>query len=139
MRWDLEDPISSGCLSPLLTHLFYEHSHRVFGVLFYAISESCDTDFAGQVVFKPWVLSVSSEALMPITAILIPEANCVLLLHRLVIGPVTVHLMLWFLNANIILNVSQTGCTVASQLGFKSGVCWFGKPFFYPLSQADWQ
>ncbi len=79
--------------SPLLTFLFHEHSHRVFGVLLYAISKFCDTDFAGQVVYKPWVLSVSSEAPMPITAILIPAADWVLLLHQLVIGPVTVHLI----------------------------------------------
>ncbi len=46
-----------------------------------AISESCDTDFAGQVVYKPGVLSVSSETLMLITAILIPAADCVFLLH----------------------------------------------------------
>ncbi len=39
--------------SPLLTPLFNEHSHRVFGVLLYAISEFCDNDFAGQVVYKP--------------------------------------------------------------------------------------
>ncbi len=31
-----------------------------------------------------------SEALMPITAILIPAVDYVLLLHQLVIGPVTV-------------------------------------------------
>ncbi len=78
---------------PLFTPLFHEHLHGVFGVLLYAILESCDTNFAGQVVYKPWGLSVSSEALMPITAILIPAADCVLLLHQLVIGPVTVHLM----------------------------------------------
>ncbi len=30
---------------------------------------------------------------MPITAILIPVADCVLLLPQLVIGPITVHLM----------------------------------------------
>ncbi len=46
-----------------------------------AMSESCDTIFAGQGVYIPWILSVSSEALMPITAILIPATNCVLLLH----------------------------------------------------------
>ncbi len=79
--------------SPSLTPLFREHSQRVFGILLYAISESCDTKFAGQVVYKPWGLSVSSKALMPITAILIPAADCVLLLHQLVIGLVTVHLM----------------------------------------------
>ncbi len=32
---------------------------------------------------------------MPITAVLIPAADCVLLLHQFVIGPVTVHLMYW--------------------------------------------
>ncbi len=58
---------------------------------------------------------------MPITAILIPAIDCKLLLHQLVIGPVTVHLMSWFLNARITLNLSQTGCTLASQLGFEPG------------------
>ncbi len=79
--------------SPLPTPLFHEHLHRVFGVLLYAVSEFCDTNFASQVVYKPWVLSVSPGALVPITAILVPAADCVLLLHRLVIGLVTVHSM----------------------------------------------
>ncbi len=78
---------------PLLTPLFHEHSHRVFGLLLYAILQSCDSEFAGQVVYKPWVVSVSSEVLMPITAILISATDCVHLLHQLVIGPVTAHLM----------------------------------------------
>ncbi len=48
--------------------------------------------FSGQVVYKPWVLSVFSEALVPIIrTILIPAADCMLLLHQPVIGPVTVH------------------------------------------------
>ncbi len=94
-KWDLEGPISSSYFSPLLTPLFYDHPHRVFifGVLLYAILESCNTDFAGQVVHKPWVLPVSSQTHMPITSILIPATDCVLLLHQLVIGPVTIHLM----------------------------------------------
>ncbi len=109
--------------SPLLTLLFHEHSRRVFGVLLYAISDSCDTDVAGQVLYKPWVLSVPYEALMPITAIFIPAANCVLLLHQLEIGPVTVHFNVMVLKCThyttcITLNVSQTGWTVVSQLGF---------------------
>ncbi len=37
--------------SPLLTPLFHKHSHSVFGILLYA--ESYDTDFDGQVVYKP--------------------------------------------------------------------------------------
>ncbi len=40
---------------------------------------------------------------MPITAILIPAADGMLLLYQLVTGLVTVHLMYWFLNAHIIL------------------------------------
>ncbi len=76
--------------STLLTPLFNEHSHRVFGVLLFAISESCDTDFAGQIIYKPWVLTVSSEALMSITTILIPATYCLLLLHQLVIVSVIV-------------------------------------------------
>ncbi len=52
MRWDLEGPISSGYLAHCSHPLFHKHSHRVFGVLLYAISEFCDTDFAGQVVYK---------------------------------------------------------------------------------------
>ncbi len=113
--------------SPLLTPLFHEHSDRVFGALLYAISESCDTDFAGQVVYKPRVLSVSSEALMPITTILMPAANCVLLLHQLIIGPVTVHFNVMVLKCThyttyITLNVSQTGCIVVLQLRFEPGL-----------------
>ncbi len=93
VRWGLEGTISSDYLAHCSHFLFHKHAHRLFGVLLYAISESCDTNFAGQVVYKPWVLSASSEALMPITAILMPAVDCVLLLHQLVIGPVTVHLM----------------------------------------------
>ncbi len=59
VRWDLEGPISAGYLAHCSHPLFHERSHRVFGVLLYAISEFCDTDFAGQVVYKPWVLSMS--------------------------------------------------------------------------------
>ncbi len=49
--------------------------------------------------------------------------------------------MQWFLNAHIVLhtlyvlNVSQTECTVVSQLGFEL-VLLFGEPALYPLSQA---
>ncbi len=53
VRWDLEGPISSGYLAHCSHLLFHEHSHRVFGILLYGISEFCDTDFAGQVVYKP--------------------------------------------------------------------------------------
>ncbi len=40
---------------------------------------------------KSWVLLVSSKALMPITANLIPTAASMLLAHQLVIGSVTIH------------------------------------------------
>ncbi len=58
---------------------------------------------------------------MPITATLIPAADCVLLLHHLVIGPVTFTFNVMVFKCThyttcITLNVSQTGCTVASQL-----------------------
>ncbi len=38
----------------------------------------------------------------------------------------------------ITLNVSQTGCTVPSQLGLNR-VRWFGEPVLYPLSQTCWR
>ncbi len=44
----LKAPISSSYLASLFAPIFHEHSHKVFGILLYAISESCDTDFAGQ-------------------------------------------------------------------------------------------
>ncbi len=93
VRWDLGGLISSGYLAHCSYLFFQKHSHNVFGILLYAISESYGTNFVGQVVSKPRVLSVPSEALVPITAILIPAADCILLLHQLVIGPVTVHSM----------------------------------------------
>ncbi len=105
--------------SPLLIPLFHEHSYSVFGILLYAMSESYGTVFAGHVVYKPWVLSVSSQALMTIIANLIAAADCLLLLHQLVIGvmvPKCTHYI-----KRITLNVSQTGCTVVSQLGFELG------------------
>ncbi len=55
------------------------------------ISDFYDVDFSGQNVFKLWVLSVSFEALAPITAIFIPAADGVLLLHYLAAGPVILH------------------------------------------------
>ncbi len=80
--------------SPLLVPLFLEHSHWVsMSYSMLPTSESCDTDFAGRVVYKPRVLSVSSAALMSTTAILIPAVDCVLLLHQLVIQSVTIHLI----------------------------------------------
>ncbi len=54
---------------------------------------------------------------MPITAILIPAADCVLLLRYRAFN-VTV-LKCTHYTTRITLNVSQTGCTVASQLVFK--------------------
>ncbi len=92
MRWDLEGPISSGYIAHC-SHPFFMSIRIAFDVLRHAIAESCDMDFAGQVIYKPRVLSLSSEALAPITTILTPATDCVLLLHQLVIGPVIVHLM----------------------------------------------
>ncbi len=113
--------------SPLLTPLFHEHSHRVFGVLLYAVSESCDTNFTGQVVYKPWGLSLSSEALMPITSILIPAADCGASASSACnwAGYRTFNEMVLkstHYTTSIPLNVSQTGCTIASQLGFELGL-----------------
>ncbi len=122
VRWDLGDPISSGYLAHC-SHLFSTSIRIVLSAFYiYVILESFDTDFADQTVYKSWILPVSSETLVPITAILISAADCVLLLHQLAIGPVTVHLMKWFLNARITLNVWQTGHAVASQLGFEPGL-----------------
>ncbi len=61
---------------------------------------------------------------MPITAILIPAADCVLLLHQLVIGKSyrTFNVMVLkctYYTTRITLNVSQTVSTVAPQLGFQ--------------------
>ncbi len=83
--WDLEGSISSGYLADC-SHLFFTSIPIEFSASYSMLSQSCDTDFAGQVVYKPWVLPVSSEALVPITAILILAADCTLLLHQLVIG-----------------------------------------------------
>ncbi len=63
---------------------------------------------------------------MPVTAILIPAADCMLLLHQLVIGVGyrTFNVMVFKCmryTTYITLNVSQTGCTVASQLRFEPG------------------
>ncbi len=53
VRWNLRGPISSGCLAYCLHFFFHEHSLSIFGIQLCAISDSCDTDFAGQVVYKP--------------------------------------------------------------------------------------
>ncbi len=115
--------------SPLLTPLFHEHSHRVFGMLLNAISESCDTDFTGQVVYKPWVLSVSSEALMPISYFDTCSRLCAF--AALACDWFSYHtfnvmvLKCTHYIPRITLYVSQTGCILASQLGFEpSSLVW---------------
>ncbi len=93
MCCEVGGPISSGYLVHC-SHHFLTRIRIVFLVSYiYAILESYDADFATRVVYKPWVLSVSAETLVPITAILIPVAESVLLLHQLVIELVSVHLM----------------------------------------------
>ncbi len=112
--------------SPLLTSLFREHSHRVFSVLFYAISESYDTDFAGQVVYKPWILCVLWDAhanysyFVTCSRLRASAASaCNWAGYR------TFSVMALKCTHHITrntLNVLQTGCTVASQLGFEPGL-----------------
>ncbi len=134
--------------SPLLTPLFHEHSRRVFRVLLYAISESCDTDFAGQIVYKPRpsysMLSQSLVTQTSLARLFINPEFCQCPLRR------SCQLQLfWYLQQTacfccisagnwdgyrtfnvmvlkcvhytirITLNVLQTGCTVASKLGFE--------------------
>ncbi len=81
---------------------------------------------------------------MPITAISIPAANCVLLLHKLVTGPVTVHFNVMVLKCKhyttrITLNILQTGCTVASQLGYELGLLVWRADFLpiKPIGQLE--
>ncbi len=69
------------------------------------------------------------------TSILIPAADCVQLLHQLVIGPVTAQFNVMVLKSRITLIFSQTGCTVASQLGFEL-VSLLWRAGSHPLSQA---
>ncbi len=78
VRWDLRGPISSAYLAHC-SHLFFTSIRIVLLASYiYAISESCDTYFAGWVVYKPWVLSMSTEALVLITVILMAAVDCVL-------------------------------------------------------------
>ncbi len=74
VRWDLEGPISSGYLAHC-SHTFFMSIRIDFSASYSMLSQSCDTNFAGQVLYKPWSLSMSSEALVPIIAILIPAAD----------------------------------------------------------------
>ncbi len=125
MRWDLEGPISSGYLVHCSHSLFHEHSHRVFGVLLYAISEFCDTNFAGQVVYKLSSASVLwgahanysyFDTCSRLRASAASACNWT--------GYRTFNVMVFkctYYATCITLNVSQTGCTVAYQLGFKPG------------------
>ncbi len=79
---NLGGPISSSYVVHC-SYLFFTSIRIVFlSSYIYAISEIWDTDFAGQLVYKPHVLSVAAAALALITAILIPA-------DQLVIGPVT--------------------------------------------------
>ncbi len=111
---------------PLLTPFFHKHSHQVFSVLLYVISESRDTDFAPQVVYKPRVLSVSSEhahanysyfdTCSRLHASAASACNwaghCAFNVMVLKCTQYT---------TRITLNVTQSGCTVAFQLGFEPG------------------
>ncbi len=90
MRWDRRGPIGTGYLAHG-SQLFFTSIHTVFSASYiYAVSKSSNIAFAGQVVYKPLVQSAFSEALVLITNILIPAVNYVFVLHRIVIGPVTI-------------------------------------------------
>ncbi len=89
LRWDLEDPISSGYVTHCSRPFFMSIRIKFFASYTWLSQTLVTSDFAGQVVYKLWGLPISFEVLMPITAILIPAADCVFLLHQLVIGPVT--------------------------------------------------
>ncbi len=67
-----------------------------------------------------------SETLVQIIVILIPAADCVLLLHQLVIGPVIVHFNVMVFKCrhcitSTVLNVLQTECVIVFKLGFEPG------------------
>ncbi len=85
MRWDFWCPQNLRLFSP---HLFFMSICIVFSASYiHATSQFCHNDFPA--VYKPQVVSVSSHVLVPISAILILAADCMLLPHQLVIGPVT--------------------------------------------------
>ncbi len=91
-KWDLEGPITSGYLAHC-SHPFFMSIRLEFSASYSMLCQSLVTPISLAKLFINPGLSVSSEALVPITAILIPAADCVLLLHQLVIGRVTVHLI----------------------------------------------
>ncbi len=93
VRWDLEGSISSGYLAHC-SNPFFMSIHIEFSASYSMLSQSLVTPTSlARFFMNPRVLSVSSEALMPITAILIPATDCVHLLHQFVTGPVTAHSM----------------------------------------------
>ncbi len=120
VRWDLESPISLGYLAHCSLPLFHEYLHSVFGVLLYSISESCDTYFAGQVACKPWVLLVSwgahtnSRYFDTCSRVHASAASAYnwdgYWTFNVMVLKCTHYITL------IILNLSQTACTIASQL-----------------------
>ncbi len=146
VRWDLEGPRSSDYLAHC-SHLLFMSIRMEFSASYsmcYLRALQHRLRWPG--LYKPWVLSVSFEALMPIAAILILATDCMLLLHQLVIGSVTKYLIVMVLKCMdyitcIILNVLQTGCTVASQLGFELGsLVWRdGSLLSKPNEPASWE
>ncbi len=122
VRWDLGGTISSGYLAHCPSLFFTSICVVFWGSYICAISEPCDTRFPSQIVYyKHRILSVFSEVLVSFTATLIPGADCALLLHQLVVGPVIyikvpkcTHRI-----TDITLNASQTVYADVFQLGFE--------------------
>ncbi len=83
--------------SDYLTHcsrLFFTSICIMFSASYSLLSQGLMTPTSlARSFIDPKFCRCPFEALMPITAILIPTVDCMLLLHQLVIGPITVHLM----------------------------------------------
>ncbi len=108
---------------PLFTSLFHEHSHRVFSVLLYAILGSCDNNFAGRLFINPEFCQCPLRRSYQLHLFWYLQQTCALLLHQA--GYCTCNVMVFKCTRYttcITLNVSQTGCTVASKLGFEPGL-----------------
>ncbi len=86
VRWYLKGPVSSDYLAHC-SHPFFMSIRIEFLARYSMLSQNLVTrTLLARLFFKPWVLSVSSETLMPITPILILAVNCVFLLHQIVMG-----------------------------------------------------
>ncbi len=111
--------------SALLKTLFHEHSHGVFGVLFHAISESCNTNLVARLFIKPQFCQCPLKRSCQLQLFwYLQQTACFSASAGNWASYPTYYVMVLkctHYTTRITFNVPQNGCTVVSQLGFEPG------------------